>query len=92
MSVYDRLGPWFTLLRVGDADPGPLLAAAAGRGVPVSLVKMDRATYERADPPVDLGAPLVLVRPDQHVAWRGAGTPGVVERAVDIVRGAGRAG
>ncbi len=38
-----------------------------------------RARYE---------APLALVRPDQHVAWRGAATPGDVAAVLDVVRGA----
>jgi hypothetical protein len=35
------------------------------------------------------GAPLVLVRPDHHVAWRGAQPPAHLERLIDLVRGAG---
>jgi hypothetical protein len=35
--------------------------------------------------------PLVLVRPDQHVAWRGAKAPEDPSALVDILRGAGDA-
>jgi hypothetical protein len=35
--------------------------------------------------------PLVLVRPDGHVAWRGRSLPEDVAGLVDIVRGAARA-
>ena len=37
-ALYDRLGPWFTLLRFGDADPSPLIDAAP---VPLETVIVD---------------------------------------------------
>jgi 2-polyprenyl-6-methoxyphenol hydroxylase-like FAD-dependent oxidoreductase len=65
-SVYDALGPGLTLL-VLDAPAGswePLVQAAAKAGVPLDVLDLR---------PRDLrpryGAGLVLVRPDQHVAW-----------------------
>jgi 2-polyprenyl-6-methoxyphenol hydroxylase-like FAD-dependent oxidoreductase len=60
-SLYDRLGPWFTLIENGG-ETGPFVRAAADLGVPLAVVEHD----------ADLGAPLVLVRPDRVVAWRGA--------------------
>lgn len=81
VSLYDRLGPWFTVVRAGDADPGPLLAAAAARRVPMNVVDVAERRF-------DYGAPLVVVRPDQHVAWRGHGTPEEAAHVIDRIRGA----
>ncbi|HEX4094587.1 MAG TPA: FAD-dependent monooxygenase [Trebonia sp.] len=66
-SLYDRLGREFSLV----ADPGrpavdAFVKAAAALGVPLEVVGLDPA-----DCAARLGAGLVLVRPDQHVAWRG---------------------
>jgi 2-polyprenyl-6-methoxyphenol hydroxylase-like FAD-dependent oxidoreductase len=74
-SIYDQLGAEFTLVRLApDADPGPLVEAAGQAGVPLAVLDL-------ADLP-DLrgryGADLLLVRPDQHVAWRGAAADGGV--------------
>lgn len=83
--VFDRLGDGFTLLRVGDGAPGagPLMEAAADRGVPVAELALDgRPAAER------YGARLVLVRPDQHVAWRGDALPSRPLDLIDLVRGA----
>jgi hypothetical protein len=71
-SVYDLLGGDFTLVRVGPgADVNALSAAAARLGVPLRVLDLAhlprlRTLYE---------ADLLLVRPDQHVAWRGSATP-----------------
>ena len=66
-SIYDLLGEDFTLIRLGPtADADALSAAAARLGVPLRVLDLAhlprlRTLYE---------ADLVLVRPDQHVAWR----------------------
>ncbi|WNI18746.1 FAD-dependent monooxygenase [Actinacidiphila sp. ITFR-21] len=66
-STLDEFGLRFALLRFdAAADAGPLLAAAQAGSVPIRLVDVDSAEaaalYEK---------PLVLVRPDGQVAWRG---------------------
>lgn len=82
-AVYDALGDDFTLLAFGNADASPLERAAAERGVPLRVLRLGdanaRAVYERD---------LVLVRPDQHVAWRGDAAPPDPLALVDRVRGA----
>jgi 2-polyprenyl-6-methoxyphenol hydroxylase-like FAD-dependent oxidoreductase len=82
-SLYDVIGPAFTLLRVApSADPGPIVRAAAHRRMPLEVVDLsDRGLEPRCE------APLVLVRPDQHVAWRGRGDVDL-DALLERVRGA----
>ena len=73
-SLYDLFGSGFTLLAL-DAGAEDIAAArrdAAGIGVPVTVV-------ERSEPALRelYDAPLTLIRPDQHVAWRGERWSGV---------------
>ncbi|MGY1808649.1 FAD-dependent monooxygenase [Blastococcus sp. SYSU D00669] len=85
-SVYDLLGDVFTLVRLApEADAGPFLDAAARAGVPVRLLDLVHLPRLR----VHYGADLLLVRPDQHVAWRGAGDTDV-DAVLDTVVGRGR--
>ncbi len=73
-SLYDALGRDFTLLVLGGRTRAAELAAlrrtAAAQGVPLHLLELDdpelRQRYE---------ADLVLVRPDQIIAWRCLGEP-----------------
>ncbi len=80
-SLYDALGPDYTLLRIDPAlDVEPLLAAAAARGVPLHLLDLEAVgPHDRK---------LVLARPDQHVAWRGDAPPAEPDGLIDLVRGA----
>jgi 2-polyprenyl-6-methoxyphenol hydroxylase-like FAD-dependent oxidoreductase len=68
-SLYDHFGRGFTLLLLDPARRAAAVKAeeAARRlGIPLKIVETD-------DPAVVelYGAPLALIRPDQHVAWRG---------------------
>ncbi|MFZ0382016.1 MAG: FAD-dependent monooxygenase [Solirubrobacteraceae bacterium] len=82
--VFDSLGPDFSLLCLGDgADQATgLLDAADSARVPLKLVHLAEAEAEARDL---YRASLVLVRPDQHVAWRGRAAPedpgGIIDRA-----------
>ena len=67
VSLYDHLGSGFTLLRLGDdGDAAPFLEVAAAWGAPLRVLDLRELALSGV-----YGAPLLLVRPDQHVAWRG---------------------
>jgi len=66
-SLYDALGPDFTLLRLDPAvEVDGLVAAAARRGVPMAVLDVDADDAAKLYP-----RSLLLSRPDRHVAWRG---------------------
>jgi 2-polyprenyl-6-methoxyphenol hydroxylase-like FAD-dependent oxidoreductase len=77
-SLLDRLGPGFTLVdftRGGEV----LVKEARRRGIPITYLQPPgehREEWERD---------LVLVRPDQHVAWRGDGPPDDWDAVLDQV-------
>lgn len=70
VSIHDKLGLFFTLVALDDVDSSAIEAAAAERSIPLDILRLNRpdlrALYERN---------LILVRPDQHVAWRGDALP-----------------
>jgi hypothetical protein len=84
-STLDLFGQGYTLLRLGSkgADTAALEAAARAAGVPLTALDLDEPAvveaYER---------PLVLVRPDGHVAWRGDAAPRDPAALIDRIRGA----
>src|SRR5262245_23520287 len=83
-SLYDVLGSDFTLLRFDPrVEIGGLVGAAAHRGVPMAVVDVDAAEAAALYP-----CKLLLSRPDQHVAWRGAKPPADPMALIDRVRGA----
>ena len=82
-QLFDRFGPGFTLVDLSGRGTGAaLVAAAVARGIPmVHLPVADaavRACWERD---------LVLVRPDQHVAWRDDLAPADWDGVLDRVTG-----
>jgi 2-polyprenyl-6-methoxyphenol hydroxylase-like FAD-dependent oxidoreductase len=94
-SLYDALPDAFTLLRFdADVDVAPFAAAAAERGMPFGVIDVDPAEgVEKGTDLAELGYRhgLVLVRPDQHIAWRGAALPSDARALLDHVRGAATA-
>ncbi len=67
-SLFDRFGLDWTLLRLGgDAPEGAaLIAQAAKRGLDLTVLDLGEPRLHAL-----YGAPLVLVRPDQIIGWRG---------------------
>ena len=85
-SIYDAMGKEFTLLRFdSNIDVAALEAAARSRGLPLMVLDVERPSMASYD-----GCGLVLSRPDQHVAWRGARLPDDPLVLIDRVRGAAR--
>jgi 2-polyprenyl-6-methoxyphenol hydroxylase-like FAD-dependent oxidoreductase len=60
----------FTLIAVGSVEAGDIDAAAAALGVPFHLVRLEQENILDR-----LGSRLILVRPDQHIAWLGEAAP-----------------
>jgi 4-hydroxyisophthalate hydroxylase len=64
-NVFEELGDGFTLLDLGAPDAATAIwRAAEAKGVPLRLVRDDSAEAREF-----YRATLVLVRPDQFVAW-----------------------
>ena len=83
-SLYDALGPEYSLIRFDPEVPiAPLLSAADRRGIPIQL--LDLPPSERPDV---YRHKLLLSRPDRHVAWRGDALPADVEALVARISGA----
>ena len=79
-AAVRRFGPGFTLLDFGAADAaGALETAARTRGVPLKTCGRRRRRALRSK--------LVLVRPDQHIAWHGDAAADAAA-VIDQARGA----
>jgi 2-polyprenyl-6-methoxyphenol hydroxylase-like FAD-dependent oxidoreductase len=75
-SIYDHLGHGFALIKLGSAvNPVALADAAVDRRVPLALVDLSEVPGLEAE----YGAALILVRPDQHVAWMSSRSPSASE-------------
>jgi 2-polyprenyl-6-methoxyphenol hydroxylase-like FAD-dependent oxidoreductase len=86
-STLDLFGPVPCLLRLGPGAPdaAPFRDAADRIGMAVAVFESEASELRAA-----YGAPLVLVRPDGHVAWRGLDWPaGGAAAVLDRMRGAG---
>ena len=82
-QIMDLLSDQFTLIRFGDIDVAAFEQVAKKRNFPLTVLDIrdnHAATiYEKS---------LILVRPDQHVAWRGNEiNANAALRIIDLVRG-----
>jgi 2-polyprenyl-6-methoxyphenol hydroxylase-like FAD-dependent oxidoreductase len=74
-SLYDRFGSGFTLLSKHPAGHPVMQCASAdarAAGIPLRTVEIPGDAFDTLYPTA-----FTLVRPDQHVAWRGDTWPGV---------------
>ena len=88
-ALFDQMAAdGFTLLVMGESaeEAVPMEVAARAAALPLTVLPVDepriRAVY---------GHRFVLVRPDQHVCWRGDRVPDNSARIIDTVRGAASA-
>jgi 2-polyprenyl-6-methoxyphenol hydroxylase-like FAD-dependent oxidoreductase len=82
-ALFDRLGPWFTLVSFGALDASPFVAAAERARIPLHVLSLREPALERV-----YGRDALLVRPDQHIAWRGSQTS-MVDAAQVLSRASG---
>lgn len=82
-SVLDHFGRGFVLVVSGSADPSALVEAAYHSSVPLTVLRLTDSAAARA-----YERPLVLVRPDGHVGWRGEQAPADPDAVLDRLRGA----
>ena len=65
-ALHDKLGRWFSLIVFDGSPVDSMVAAAARWDIPLEIVRV-------ADPHIAkiYEVSLILVRPDQHICWRG---------------------
>jgi 2-polyprenyl-6-methoxyphenol hydroxylase-like FAD-dependent oxidoreductase len=84
VSVHDRIGYGFTLLRLAraKADASDLQTAFAAFGAPFAVLDIDSAAVRSV-----YGFDYLLVRPDLHVVWRGNALPHDARTVARVVTG-----
>ena len=87
-SLYDAFGPGYALLRLDDrVEISTLVAAAARSNMPLTVIDL----HDNDDAKRRYAEALVMVRPDQHIAWRGAIVPADPDGLVALLTGAAEA-
>ncbi|UGV28137.1 FAD-dependent oxidoreductase [Rhodopseudomonas boonkerdii] len=83
-SVFDAMGPGYTLLRYDPAcEVAALCEAARRHAVPLTVIDLSAEEAGETRP----AEALLLVRPDLHIAWRGDGVPRDSEALIERVTG-----
>lgn len=84
VSILDLFGRGFVLLRLGNnpSSASGFERAAAETEVPLTMHALDHPQLFHL-----YNAPLVLVRPDGHVVWRGNAEPVDCRAVLDVARG-----
>lgn len=85
-ALQDALGPFYTLLRTDPSISIETIVKAAGdQSVPMEVLEISPTEKVAALYP----EPLIMVRPDQHVAWRGGCVSNdEAQQLVSVLRGA----
>lgn len=65
-NIYNLLGDWFTLLCFEEYDAKPFMDVASKFKIPVKIQRVNVSDFKQLYP-----EPILLVRPDHHIAWRG---------------------
>lgn len=84
--LFDQLAEdGFTLLALGTSSDEtlPMQVAARAAALPLNVLPVDEPHIREV-----YGHRFLLVRPDQHVCWRGDCIPADSARIIDIIRGA----
>ena len=81
-ALFDQFGEGFTLLRLTDVDCGAFLEAAKCNDIPLKIIDVRDENVREI-----YGRELFLIRPDQHIAWRGEALPPNSEQLIDQIRG-----
>ena len=79
VSIHEKLGKYFTLINFGDAD---MSSCVESSDIPLEVLNVDephaKSIYQ---------CEYLLVRPDQHIAWRGEELPQDFGALMDKVSG-----
>ena len=88
-SLYDAFGPGYALLRLDETvQVSTLVAAAARSNMPLTVIDL----HDNDDAKRNYAEALVMVRPDQHIAWRGAIVPADPDGLIALLTGTTRTG